>query len=187
MNLTIGLSSWIIQDEKFPEIEVGSEHRLALEFYAKDGLTPTRGQKALRHVQGATYDIVAVVIGMFEEAWILDCGVRLLRDVDAPNGTRVGDVVGGRVYIGVDPYWYLEEISARPGVPDLWYTVRVDSIQLESTERSKTMHPSGREVWSREAAIDRQYQDITVTRSSADDDGNAEYLLTVTFLSGPGV
>jgi hypothetical protein len=68
MKLTIGLSSWIIQDGNFPEIEVGSEHRMALEFYAKDGLRPAQGAKSFRHVQGVDYEIVADVIGIFEEA-----------------------------------------------------------------------------------------------------------------------
>jgi len=187
MKLTIGLSSWIIQDGTFPEIEVGSEHRVALEFYAKDGLKPTIGPKALRQVEGATYDIAAEVIAMYEEAWILDCGVRLLRDADAPKGTRLGDVVGGRVYLGVDPFWYLEQISGVPDAPDLWYSVRIDSIHLDVTPRIRSTDPSGREMWSRDGVVDPRHEEIIATNSSKDDDGSAEYLLGVTLLSGPGV
>jgi hypothetical protein len=187
MKLTLGLSSWIIQDGNFPEIEVGSEHRLALEFYAKDGLRPSAGRKSVRHLQGVIYDIVAEVIGIFEEAWVLDCGIRLLRDNDAPQGTRLGDVVAGRVYIGVDPFWYLEQISNLPGAPDLWYTVRVHAIRLNVTPRSKTILPSGQELWSGEESADVRTKEIPVTNSSQDDDGNADYLLDVTLLSGPGV
>jgi hypothetical protein len=187
MKLTIGLSSWIIQDGNFPEIEVGSEHRMALEFYAKDGLSPAQGAKSFRHVQGVNYEIVAEVIGIFEEAWVLDCGIRLLRDNDAPQGTRLGDVVAGRVYVGVDPFLYLEQLSNAPGALDLWYTVRVDSIHLNVTPRSRSILPSGQELWSRDESADARLKEIAVTDSWADDDGSGDYLLDVTILSGPGV
>jgi hypothetical protein len=187
MKLTLGLSSWIIQDGNFPEIEVGSEHRMALEFYAKDGLVPTRAEKQLRHVEGATYDIVGEVIGIFDEAWVLDCGVRLLRDSDAPKRVRLGDVMAGRVYVAIDPFWYLEHVSTIDGAPDLWYTARVDSIHLDVTPRSHVMEPSGQAIWSRDGALASRYEELTITSSSTDDDGDAEYLLGLTLLSGPGV
>ena len=160
---------------------------MALEFYAKDGLVVTRADKLLRHVEGATYDIVAEVIGVFEEAWVLDCGLRLLRDADAPKGVRRGNVMGGRVYVGIDPFWYLEHVSSIAGAPELWYTARVDSIQLAVNPRSRSLEPSGQVLWSREGAVDPRYEELTVTNSSNDDDGNADYLLGVTLLSGPGV
>jgi hypothetical protein len=187
MKLTIGLSSWIIQDGNFPEIEVGSEHRLALEFYAKDGLVPTDAEKLLRHVEGATYVIVAEVIGIFEEAWVLDCGLRLIRDSDAPKSVRLGDVMTGRVYVGVDPFWYLEHLSSIAGAPDLWYTARVDSIHVDVTPRSRSIEPSGQVLWNRDGTLESRYVELTITNSSTDDDGNADYLLGVTLLSGPGV
>jgi hypothetical protein len=128
----IGLAPWIIRDGNYPDFERGQQVEFAVEFWYDDPPHEASGAPSASLIQESDYLVTARVEHTSAEAWVIDCGIAMYRDVPAPEGIARGGVVSGRVGIGVDHFAYFEQLHAVPGMPPLIYTWIVDSIELYS-------------------------------------------------------
>ena len=130
----IGLDAWIIQDGNYPDFQRDQVAEFAVEFYFPE--PPTRLEASTlvtaHHVDDATYDIQARVVTLLERVWVLDCGIHVFQDDPAPPNLRVGDIVSGRAYLSVDHFAYFERLHAKPDMPPLVYTWRIDTISMQT-------------------------------------------------------
>lgn len=170
---TVGLSAWIIQDGNYPDFFRGQRAEFAVEFYFPDPPKKVRMPGQIRAVSSSedTYDTLARVVGVFESAWVLDCGIYAYSDKAAPLGLSVGDLVEGRMYLGVDPFFYVARLHALAGMPALVYTWRIEALRRQIApfidSADGMIRDPGRLGY---ISLDR-------TNAWHDDDGHADYLL----------
>ena len=176
--LQVGLSSWIIQDGNYGEFEAGREYRFALEFYAPDLVIDTSPVEACALVPlgNAKYRGDGCVTFGSDKAWVIDVGVPAYRDERLPDRAHVGSRVTGDIYIGIDPFFYFESLSALPGMPDLYRRWFVRRILLETTPWLEMVDDSGRTLRTRDESK-VGYIEVDATDAWNDDDGHGHYLL----------
>lgn len=174
--LSIGLSAWIIQDGNYGDFSVGDEARFALEFRMVSLAMPRDTEPNLRLVRGAEYDFDGRVVLSVPEFAVLDAGILAFRD-GAPNPQMsTGSRVSGRLYLGIDPFFWFETHAHRVGVPNLLHRWIVRGIQVETTPW--TDDPTGRYSRVRkDGAV--SFTPVSKTDAWTDDDGNAHYILIV--------
>lgn len=174
--LNIGLSAWIIQDENYGDFAVGDETRFALEFGIVAVARPRDAEPNLRLVRGAEYDFDGKVALSTEEFSVLDAGILAYRDGGggrSPN-LATGDRVSGRLYLGIDPFFWFEGHAKRSGVPNLFHRWILREILLETTPWIDD--PTGR--FARVRAADAvSFAAVAKTNAWKDDGGNAHYIL----------
>lgn len=119
--LHIGLDSWIVQDGNYEDFATGESYRFALEFVPQDIAPSTaadeNGALGLNHVIGATHEARGDVVRATRSNWVVDFGVPAFQNSEPQSWAQPGVVVSGRVYLGVDPFFYLEELKDEPGMP----------------------------------------------------------------------
>ena len=174
--LLIGLSSWIIQDGNYPDFHVGREYRFALEFYPHEvtSVASDGRRRDLTSLGDALYEVQGVVVFQSREAWVADFGVPAYREETPPEFAVVSAAVSGRVYLGVDPFFYFERLSFVPGMPDLYRTWSVHRIHHETTPWIEAKDVNGRPVKARDESR-RQYEEVAATDAFKDPFGH--YLL----------
>lgn len=172
--LNIGLSAWIIQDGNYGDFAVGDEARFALEFGIVSLAKPRDLEPQLRLVGGAEYDFDGRVVLSVPEFTVLDAGILAYRD-GAPNPQlAMGSRVSGRLYLGIDPFFWFERHASGAAVPNLFHRWIVRGIQLETTPW--TDDPTGR--YSRVRKDDAvSFKSVSKTDAWTDDDGLAHYIL----------
>jgi hypothetical protein len=171
----IGLSSWIIQDGNYPDFAVGDVAKFALEFYAPHLQRTAYREPALTPSHPAHYRMSACVRYSHSEACVLDFGCLAYREEPISDIASVGDWVSGDVYVGIDPFFYMESLHALPGIPELRYDWRIEEILLETTPWISTRDSSGREVRTRNESL-HSFRSITQTDAWRDDGGHAHYV-----------
>jgi hypothetical protein len=174
--LAIGLDSWIIQDGNYDDFEVGQQYDFALEFFAEAWAEPGPRAKALTAVAAATYSFAGEVVVKEPKLTILDVGVLCYSENKAPSPLlRPGDWVGGRMYLGVDPFFWFETHAKRSDLPRLRYRWRVERIQLETTPWVDKME-GNTPVRTRQAGP-QSFVDVAKTDAWRDDNGHGHYVL----------
>jgi hypothetical protein len=136
-HLTIGLSSWIICDGNYPDFSRGGQVSFALEFHASDGWTfmePGLGRvKALERMYTCHYHAVAEVIYVRDDWWAIDAGVRLYRHEKPPREMEPGWWMSADVFVGIDPFHYIQRHSRHHAAPGLIYDWEIDRIELDTS------------------------------------------------------
>jgi hypothetical protein len=174
--LFVGIDSWIIQDGNYPDFRVGQVARFALEFY-RFALTPAReGNPFAERLSVSRYEVHAQVIYLSPSAWVVDFGLRAYQHQPPPKGVRKGGWLAGELYVGIDPFFYFEELSALPDMPELRYDWRIRSILLETTPWLEQVDHAGRTVYSRDEPR-TSFVEVAETNAWSDDEGRASYLL----------
>jgi hypothetical protein len=51
---------------------------------------------------------------------------------------RRGGWLRGNVYIGVDPYFYFEQLGHEPGAPALIYDWKIEKIEMQTAPSSRS-------------------------------------------------
>lgn len=175
--LLVGLSTWIIQDGNYPDFHVGHEYRFALEFYPHEitlgSVTGLPGR--LTSLGDALYDGSGAVVFQSPEAWVVDFGVPAYREERPPWFAVVGAPVVGRLYLGVDPFSYMETLSFLSGMPNLDRAWFVHRILLETTPWKEAVDESGHTFLERDASR-RSYEGVTATDATKHDPAG-HYLL----------
>jgi hypothetical protein len=169
----LGLSSWIIQDGNYGDFGRGDRFVAAVEFGFEDAATLVEASApAARHCSGSTYDVIGRVALVEADVWVIDIGICVFNEHKPPEGLVVGDVIAGRAYIGLDPFFYFERLGKRASMPPLIYTWSISQIERQtapfiSAGPRLRVRDSSRLGWT------------TVERTDAwtDDGGNAEYVL----------
>lgn len=179
MHWSFGLSAWIVQDGNYPDLSRGERIELAIEFaFSEAPAVVPQTKVEARHVNDSTYDVVARVVAILADAWVIDIGVLVFQDRRPPADLKPGDFIAGRVWLGVDPFFYFEKLAQDPAMPALIYAWQVATIQmqrapwLESGDRTITRDES---VWS--------WREIEATDAWNDNGGQAEYLLACELLT----
>ncbi|MCU1276669.1 MAG: hypothetical protein JWM53_215, partial [bacterium] len=173
----IGLDAWIIQDGNYGDFEPG-EHAFAVEFTPFE-VSPSAGSQrtSLEHVRGAEHEVVGRVAKVFaSSAWVIDVGILAYQDQAPPPWATEGQYLSGRVYLGIDPFFYFEKLVRQPEVPALIYRWTVEGIDLETTPWLDSRDARGRELRMRDA---QRTSFVSVPRTDAwhDDGGHAHYVL----------
>jgi hypothetical protein len=199
-----GLDSWVLQDGNYPDFSIGQRAEFALELYARDGLRRAQGDSVqkpgYRHVVDSMYDITGVVVLANKHGAVLDFGLVAYSisriEVSGGGSIRAGDRVEGRVGLGVDPFFYFEELAQRREFPPLIYPWRIEQILRQSAPWVAARpgdYPAGSEAAQAAAEGTLQVRDSTkhgwepIEKTDAwrDDRGRASYLLQCRREPGP--
>jgi hypothetical protein len=126
----VGLSSWIIADGNYKHFKRGERASFSLAFYPvyspfdipRDWFSvdpPDVDRTSIRRIEGSDYVVKANVTHVFNDWWVIDVGVPMYREGLPPDGIKPGSWVSGKIYVGIDPFPYLERLSryhATPGI-----------------------------------------------------------------------
>jgi len=181
--LHIGLCAWIIQDGNFEDFACGETHRFALEFYPPTRLqmvNRSTAQIGLKHLRDAHYQACGVVRHRSAGSWVVDFGeVMALRKERPPSKITPGVFVEGEIYLGVDPFWYVEELVRIPGIPALMYDWRIEQIEMETAPYIDAPEQGAR------VRDPMKRGRVTVPKTDAwrDDGGHGDYVLSCTRVS----
>jgi hypothetical protein len=176
--LRVGLSSWIIQDGNYNEFEVGHEYRFALEFFPHEIVASADSNlmPRLTHISGALHNARGKILFRSEAAWVIDFSVPAYREESAPDWAKVGTWVSGRIYVGVDPFFYFERLKNEIGMPNIFRQWFVRRILRETTPWRETTNAQGTKILSRDATRE-SFVEVPATDAWHHDGGHADYLL----------
>jgi hypothetical protein len=175
--LHIGLSSWIVQDGNYPDFEVGRNYEFALEFGLSEvEATESSQSNSLRHIEGSDYDFTGSLVFLREEVAVLDVGILCFKESPSRKLGEDGQNLSGRIYLGVDPFFYKESLCDIPGIPGLSYSWTLDDILLETTPWRVTMQ-EGRRFHERRDDVPRTFRCVRRTDAWNDDNGSGHYVL----------
>ncbi len=158
------------------DLAVGQEERFALEFGAAELKATKEQSRSFERVRGSFYQVTCRVIFVHEECWVIDFGLMAYQARKPPDHIRIGDILTGQVYLGVDPFFYSEGLCRLQGIPELRYPFKVQAIELETTPMLETIGADGRRVLTRDEAR-RAYVDVDKTDAVKDDKGSGHYVL----------
>jgi hypothetical protein len=88
----------------------------------------------------------------------------------------VGAAVSGRIYLGVDPFFYFEHLRNEAGMPDLFSDWFVRRILLETTPWTESTDARGRRVLARDAGRE-SFTEVAATDVRNHDGGHGHYIL----------
>jgi hypothetical protein len=178
--INVGLSSWIIQDGNYDDFRVDQEASFALEFYPHSIGPSNRTLVTATNIDASRYQICGNVIYQAKEAWVIDVGVLAYQEGAPPENIKQGDDVEGEIYIGIDPFFYFEDLYKLPGMPTLTYKFRIKCILLETTPWLESTDETGRKVLARDATKE-SYREVSQTNAWEDDNGHGHYILKCEF------
>jgi hypothetical protein len=136
----IGLPAWVLQDGNHADFATGERRQFALEWWydRSQRLRPASGPARCTAREDGSYDVTGRLLRAAAEpmsdAFVLDFGLRaytqwmVLDDLQPPSA---GAWLSGRIWLGVDPFMYLDDLAGRPGMPPLIHTWTIDEIQVE--------------------------------------------------------
>lgn len=181
----VGLSSWIIQDGNYGDLAVGDHAKFALEFAALDELRPaTAGALAAEHRGASRHHVRARVVFVADGVCVIDAGSFLAFRDGLLDRATLGALVEGDVYVGIDPFFYFEDLHRLPNMPPLSYRWHVRAIQLETTPWREGTLPDGRPMLERDRARE-SFTAVTSTDAWHHDDGHGHYVLSCLREGGP--
>ncbi len=179
--LVVGLSSWIIQDGNYGDFARDTDAAFALEFFASPPLEafepPSALFPSLTYIGDAIHEVVAHVVHVAEDWWVVDVGFLAFREEAPPANVRRGNWLRGKAYIGIDPFFYFERLVHQPGAPALIYDWKIEKIDIQTAPwievRPRTFERDPAKLGWKE--IDRT--------NAWEDDG--EYILHCVRVGGP--
>src|SRR5205823_1098890 len=84
-------------------------------------------------LRGSRYRVCGRVAHTGRSVWVIDFGIMAYENREPPRFAARGGWVEGELYLGIDPFFYFEELHKRPGMPALQYRWRLKTIWLETT------------------------------------------------------
>jgi hypothetical protein len=148
----IGLDGWVLQDGNYTDFVTGERRQFALEFgYRRDRRLRIVGSPTAaicRHSgRSSVFEITGQLLRSSAEphgdGFVLDFGLLaysnwiVLDDLQPPDA---GAWLTGEVHLGVDPFFYMDELAQLPGMPALIYTWTIVEIQLNTTPLMPVEH-----------------------------------------------
>lgn len=143
--LPVLMDAWVLQDGNYRDFEAGSRREFALEVHADwyrrlvpdpggtPGWEPTGSAGEIR----VTADVVFVSTGRRDPGCVVvDFGVRgyALHPLVDSGPPAVGDRLTGVLSVGVDPFFYFEELTGRqPAIPELIYRWDVRAVEIDES------------------------------------------------------
>jgi hypothetical protein len=95
---------------------------------------------------------------------------------EPPPVAKQGTWIEGEVYLGIDPFFYFEDLHALPGMPALQYEWNIRSIFLETTSWLSVKDETGRTIRTRDEQHE-SFIEVAETNAWDDDGGNGHYVL----------
>ena len=174
--LQVGLDSWIVQDGNYGDFHVGQSARFALEFYPHAVRITERRIPMCEDTVGSRYRISAKAVFMASGVWVIDFGLRAYKNSTAPQFVSQGAWIEGEIYVGIDPFFYSEDLHAIPGMPELRYDFRIKKIVLETTPWLESKNEQGGTILTRDERH-TSFTPVAETKAWEDDGGRAHYVL----------
>ena len=168
---SIGLAGWIVQDGNYDDFCTGQRAEFAVEFYMPDGVQGAAGEPlGAVHLRDDLYEVIARVVHCDRRGWVLDFGIMAFCQGTPPEGIREAATVRAQMTLGVDPFFYFEDLAKDPEWPNLIYTWDIREIWRETAPFIQRGNVFVRD----ETKLAR----ITIPRTDAwrDDDGNGDYV-----------
>jgi hypothetical protein len=128
----------------------------------------------------AKYDTRAEIIVHSGEITILDIGVLAFGKSSLLRSVPKGSQVSVRLGLGVDPFFYFEDLSTRADIPPLIYSWKILSILRQTAPFIERHHEADSLIASKTLVRNSHqlgYAEVIKTDAWHDDDGVAEYLL----------
>jgi hypothetical protein len=185
MGLTfdIGLSAWIIQDGNYEDFEQGQTRSFALEFYPEKPfqiVDPVpQADRVILWREDSIYEAQGTVL-LSNPIWsVIDVGVLCFIENPDDYFTAGVGIVGG-IYLGIDPFFYMANLSRITDAPALIYDWRIEDILIETAPLVETKpHYYERD----KSKLGRK--SIPRTDAWRDDDGSGDYILRCTLFDTP--
>jgi hypothetical protein len=172
----VGLDAWIIQDGNYGNFRVGETATFALEFNPHTMQLATSHEPLAERTGECRYRVRAQVLYARPSAWVIDFGAMAYQNEKPPRVARKGSWVEGEIYLGIDPFFYRDELHSRPGMPAMQYRWRVRSITLETTPWQSVKHEGSGTLLTRDER-ERSFIEVAETNAWEDDQGRAHYVL----------
>lgn len=176
--LSIAVDSWIIQDGNYGDFAVGDRPEFAVEFVGSTLRVSASKRSLARHLGHGAYEVCAQVVFVDANVWVIDFGVCAFSESKPPEFAKPGMWVEGEVFVGIDPYFYMEYLHKIPEMPNLFYSWTVASIMRNDTPWLVEVNAHGGKMLSRDEANETW---VNVARTDAwnDDEGRSSYVLSV--------
>jgi hypothetical protein len=174
--LHIGVSSWIIQDGNYPDFRIGDIVKLALECHPRRIIESSANSKQCTRLSASNYRVTAQTIFTQKNVFVLHFGLLAYDQAPPPKWMKSGQYVDADLYVGIDPFFYFEELYAIKGMPELRYGFGIRDIELETTPWISTVDSSGRTIMTRDES-NQSFRPVAETDAWLDDNGNAHYVL----------
>ena len=179
------MSSWIVQDGNYGDFKSGNDYRFAVEFFPHEIDLQSAAPTSLvcRQIKNCHYEVAAKIVVVSKSYWVIDAGILLFQEAAPHPAAAVGKGLTGEIELGIDPFFYFENLRHEKGMPSLFYDWRVNRILMETTPWIESRNPSGGTVFKRDAAKE-SFSEIDETNAWEDDDGRASYVFECELL-GP--
>lgn len=177
----IGLSAWIIQDGNYGDFQRHQKANFAVEFYPHSFEVIAAADRRAECVEGSRYRIQAQIVCVVKAAWVIDFGLQAFQQTKPPKGIRKGDWISADIYLGIDPFFYFEELVNVNGMPPLIYRWFIRKIGVQTAPFIETTDAQGRRILTRDESKSA-YRDIEETHAWTDDGSYAEYVLACELL-----
>jgi hypothetical protein len=179
--LVVGLYSWIIMDGNYGDFARDAEVAFALEFHATPLLEEVEPDPilapSLTRVGNADYEALGQVVHVADDWWVINVGILPFRDEKPPANVRQGSWLRGKIFIGIDPFFYFETLAHQPSAPALIYDWKIEKIEVQTAPFIEV----GPRVMARDPA-QLGWKEIVETNARED---AGEYLLHRRRLDGP--
>ena len=180
----IGLSAWIIQDGNYGDFRSHERAEFALEFYAQNYQPSFSSEKQARWIHASKYSVNAEVVFVAKRCFVIDLGVLAYREAEPPKSIRKGSWLEAEIYLGVDPFFYFEDLAHVQGMPPLIYNWHINKIGIETAPFIETVDAHGTRIMVRDETKSA-FQEIRQTDAWKDDNGHGEYVLDCALMDVP--
>ena len=180
----IGMSSWIIQDGNYFDFRCQDRINFALEFYPHQCKPSSSSKKQAIYLRENRYLVNAEVVFVAERCFVLDFGILAYGQAVPPSSIQMGSWVEAEIYLGVDPFFYFEDLGNLSGMPPLIYRWQINKIGIETAPHIESVDASGARMMIRDESK-LAFREIRQTDAWKDDNGNADYLFDCTLMNDP--
>lgn len=143
----IGLDPWILSDGNYDDFRKGQDAEFAIEFYPKILKAAGAGPKTAKCSHGDEYVVDGEVVAVLEDAWVIDVGLLMFQSQTPPEGVVPGTWISGTVNIGVDPFFYFEELYKIQSIPPMVYSWNIRRIIRELCPLIEGIDPRIGQCW----------------------------------------
>jgi hypothetical protein len=180
----IGISSWIIQDGNYGDFRRQERAEFALEFYPGSWHPNSTSEKPALWIGGSNYKVNAEVIHVSKRCFVIDFGISAYQQAEPPKAIRRGRWLTAEIYLGIDPFFYFEDLTHVKGMPPLIYNWHIHKISVETAPFIESVDAHGRRMMVRDGSKSA-FREIQQTDAWTEDNGNAEYVLDCTLMNCP--
>ena len=180
----VGLSAWIIQDGNYGDFARQQKAKFALEFFPHQFRHTDKNETLAECMEGSRYRVTTQVVLVMAGAWVIDLGIQAFQQAQPPKGIGKGDWIEADIYLGIDPFFYFEDLAHAKEMPPLVYSWLVSKIGVQTAPFIETRDQRGARVLVRDESKSA-YREIDATQCWSDDNGNGEYVLECELLDAP--